>query len=41
MRGNIRILNNIIKTTLIVGYQQRKEIIDEEIVRIAKEEVEI
>ena len=40
-KGNIRILNNIIKTTLIVGYQQKKEMIDEEIVRMAKEEVEI
>lgn len=40
-KGNIRILNNIIKTTLIIGYQKKKEIIDEEIVRISKDEIEM
>lgn len=39
--GNVRKLNNTIITSLMIGYQNRKTMIDEEIIRKAKEENEI
>lgn len=39
--GNIRKINTLINLCLIVGYQSKKEIIDEEIVRISVEESEL
>lgn len=39
--GNIRKLNMMIQNCLIIGMQQNKKVIDEEIVRLAKEETEI
>ncbi len=36
--GNIRKLNNLIITSMMIGYTKEKKIIDEEIVRCAKEE---
>lgn len=36
--GNIRKLNNLIITSMMIGYQEGKKVIDEEIVRLAKEE---
>lgn len=39
--GNVRKLNNTIITSLMIGYQNRKTMIDEEIIRMAKEENEI
>lgn len=39
--GNIRKINTLINLCLIIGYQNKKEIIDEEIVRIAIEESEL
>lgn len=39
--GNIRKLNNLIITSMMIGYQQRLKIMDEEVIRLAKEENEI
>lgn len=39
--GNIRKLNNLIVTSLMIGYQNKVKIINEEIIKIAKEELEI
>ena len=39
--GNIRKLNNLVITSLMVGYQNELKIIDEERIKIAKEELEI
>ena len=39
--GNIRKLNHLIITCMIVGYQKQSKIIDEEIVRLAKEEMDL
>lgn len=36
--GNIRKLNNLIITSMMIGYQKGQKLIDEEIVRLAKEE---
>ena len=40
-KGNIRVLNVLIINCLIIGSQQQKEIIDEDIVRLAKEQNEL
>lgn len=40
-KGNIRKLNHIIVTSLMIGYQNEMKMIDEEIIRIAKEEDDI
>lgn len=39
--GNIRILNKLIMSSLMIGYLQKSPRIDEEIIRLAKSEVEI
>ena len=39
--GNIRKLNHLIITCMIIGYQNKSKMIDEEIVRLAKEEIEL
>ena len=40
-KGNIRVLNVLIINCLIIGSQQQKEIINEDIVRLAKEQNEL
>lgn len=40
-KGNIRRLNTLVITSMMIGYQQKTKVIDEEIVRLAKEEMEI
>lgn len=39
--GNIRKLNNMIITSMMIGYQRKLKEIDEEVVRLAKEESEL
>ena len=39
--GIIRKLNTLINLSMIIGYQSKKEVIDEEIIRIAVEESKI
>ena len=36
--GNIRKLNNLIITSMMIGYQKGQKLINEEIIRLAKEE---
>lgn len=40
-KGNIRRLNTLVITSMMIGYQQKSKVIDEDIVRLAKEEMEI
>ena len=39
--GNIRKLNNLIITSMMIGYQKRLKVMNEDIIRLAKEENEI
>lgn len=40
-KGNIRKLNHIVVTSLMIGYQKEMKMIDEEVIRLAKKEDEI